>query len=294
MTDRKKENPSFNNAGNIQKKENNPLAGGENRHLSDLFESSPWFVYFYKKVEKLAMATYMVTDTIPESENLRIRLRKSVLDLLDCVISLKDKTKVEKENAIADFYDYVLSIVSLIDIAYATGLISEMNSAVLKREFYKVIDYIKENKDSSPVSSISLEGSFFSVPEPKKEDREAISEARDTASSTPDENSSYRKEEEKSSPIDSEKTLKNSPKIGKRGRVSDYEASIKRSQRLSVIFKHLEDKKFVTARDIANSIKSCSEKTIQRELVSLVKEGALRKEGEKRWSKYYLNPRKPQ
>ena len=34
---------------------------------------------------------------------------------------------------------------------------------------------------------------------------------------------------------------------------------------------------------------SCGEKTLQRELVSMVSDGVLKKTGEKRWSKYSLN-----
>ena len=34
---------------------------------------------------------------------------------------------------------------------------------------------------------------------------------------------------------------------------------------------------------------SCGEKTLQRELVSMVTDGVLKKKGEKRWSKYSLN-----
>ncbi len=35
-------------------------------------------------------------------------------------------------------------------------------------------------------------------------------------------------------------------------------------------------------------IDDCGEKTIQRELVSMMKEGSIKKEGERRWSQYSL------
>ena len=48
----------------------------------------------------------------------------------------------------------------------------------------------------------------------------------------------------------------------------------------------------VTITDIKNgvygSLSSCSEKTLQRELISMVKNGVLNKTGEKRWSRYFL------
>ncbi len=43
----------------------------------------------------------------------------------------------------------------------------------------------------------------------------------------------------------------------------------------------------VGIKDIAKVITDCSEKTIQRVLNTLIKEGAVRKEGERRWSTYH-------
>ncbi len=41
-------------------------------------------------------------------------------------------------------------------------------------------------------------------------------------------------------------------------------------------------------KDILNHIGNCSEKTIQRELNDLIKDGYLRKEGDRRWSRYFF------
>lgn len=39
-------------------------------------------------------------------------------------------------------------------------------------------------------------------------------------------------------------------------------------------------------KDISDTVKDCSEKTIQRELIELINTGLVRKDGERRWSKY--------
>jgi len=39
----------------------------------------------------------------------------------------------------------------------------------------------------------------------------------------------------------------------------------------------------------AESLLSCGEKTLQRELISMIKDGVLDKTGEKRWSRYFLS-----
>ena len=45
----------------------------------------------------------------------------------------------------------------------------------------------------------------------------------------------------------------------------------------------------VSIKDITSHFSEYSEKTIQRELLSLVSKGVFKKEGERRWSKYSLN-----
>ncbi len=60
------------------------------------------------------------------------------------------------------------------------------------------------------------------------------------------------------------------------------------SDRQQIILKELRNKGQLTVKDLAEKIKGCSEKTIQRELLSLVGSGVLKKEGERRWSRYSI------
>ncbi len=50
----------------------------------------------------------------------------------------------------------------------------------------------------------------------------------------------------------------------------------------------LRDKGEATIKDIMAFITDCSEKTIQRELITLIKDNIVQREGERRWSKYKL------
>jgi len=58
--------------------------------------------------------------------------------------------------------------------------------------------------------------------------------------------------------------------------------------RRATILGLVQKKDRITVKDVANVIKDCSDKTIQRELLALVKQGVLKKEGERRWSTYSL------
>ena len=63
----------------------------------------------------------------------------------------------------------------------------------------------------------------------------------------------------------------------------------KKTNRQNIILGLLKKKKELTIKDIALIIKDCSEKTIQRELISLISLGVLKRTGERRWSKYSLS-----
>jgi len=65
-----------------------------------------------------------------------------------------------------------------------------------------------------------------------------------------------------------------------------YSQLTDRSDRIRTV---LEAKPQATIKDIAEIITDVSEKTIQRELNSLIEKGQVRREGERRWSKYSVN-----
>jgi len=63
---------------------------------------------------------------------------------------------------------------------------------------------------------------------------------------------------------------------------------VRHSERRKRILDLVSEKDKITIKDVADVITDCSEKTLQRELMSMVKGGTLIKEGERRWSTYKL------
>lgn len=59
--------------------------------------------------------------------------------------------------------------------------------------------------------------------------------------------------------------------------------------RADIIIQMLKKQSNLGIKEFVKAIKGCSEKTVQRELIDLVKKGVLRREGERRWSTYSLN-----
>ena len=54
----------------------------------------------------------------------------------------------------------------------------------------------------------------------------------------------------------------------------------------------IKNKENVSIKDISTLIRDVSEKTIQRELISLIDAGVVLRHGERRWSTYSLSPSK--
>src|SRR3989344_2735178 len=63
-----------------------------------------------------------------------------------------------------------------------------------------------------------------------------------------------------------------------------------RDDRRKVILALIKQRPALTVKDIVGNIPHVSEKTIQRELLSMVADGILHKRGERRWSTYSLRP----
>lgn len=95
-------------------------------------------------------------------------------------------------------------------------------------------------------------------------------------------------------------TARRDPAIPRRSRVtipagdisSDahlvYSQLVDRATRIKTV---LEAKPAATIKDIAEVITDVSEKTIQRELNSLIEKGQVIRDGERRWSKYSIAPK---
>jgi len=62
----------------------------------------------------------------------------------------------------------------------------------------------------------------------------------------------------------------------------------KKNNRQDVILGLLKTRSNLTIKDVAQVVTDCSEKTIQRELIDLVEKGLVKREGERRWSRYSL------
>jgi len=236
----------------------------------------------YSKTNKLVTALYMVTDIMDKEEPLRNKLRTLGLDILSDMKLASDS---------------VGSILSLLDIASALKMISEMNCNILKKEFLELKQFMQESDvKSNPMwleeflmepSASSLQGegrgemdfknhpiapSQKGIPLFHQEDKNHIGHIGVQKGST------------------LLKALRD-VKVSDRSAAPNF--NILKKQRRDLILKTIKNKNDgASIKDIAFALRDLGgewgEKTLQRELVSMTHDGVLEKTGEKRWSRYSL------
>lgn len=218
------------------------------------------------KIDKIITALFLVTDIIDKNEPLRIRLRDVGLNVLTDT-RLIEPSFGQTKLALS----LVSEIVSLINIAKSIKLISEMNSSILIREFTSIVTTL-ENKIEmkNSIENIFSGGEQITTPIPlvHKEGVKASPpfQGGDGRGGNRDDGVNFR-------------------------RYTDPNPNTKNARK-ELIIKLIKDQKEVTTKDIALGLRNLGEdkgeKTIQRELISLMEQGLIKKSGEKRWSKYSL------
>lgn len=233
------------------------------------FEKDASFTFAFKKTEKLASAVYMITNLFSENEPMKWTLRRKVSDLLSFIVGYKDI----KDSNLND-YSYsvrtkILEVVSMLEVSFRAGLLSQMNYSIIKQEFSNLVDvFVVQNTQNKSTNFDSISKNFFDV----VDNRHRIPTM--TLAST---HNLVHQEEV----FNVDVSLKD--KVSTNDNVV-----VKRTNRQNVILSLLKKKKELTIKDIAQVIKDCSEKTIQRELIAFIDSGVLKRTGERRWSKYSL------
>lgn len=154
-------------------------------------------------------------------------------------------------NSNKNFTSTVLKLLSFLEVSFLGGVISEMNYKIFKFEFESLIQTLELSDKENITKSLLLSEHFFDVA------NQNLSKGQESVS----DRVSFKKE-----PV----IVKDKP------------------NRQEIILSLLKKNKELGIKDFVSSISDCSEKTIQRELAHLVAKGTIRKEGEKRWSRYSL------
>lgn len=269
------------------------LAGDKNLKDSDIkdtsalstsYQTSGFDSVSYTKAQKLITALYMVTDIIEKDEPIRNKLRTLGVEILS------DITSVTRFNPIKN----IQGVLSFLDVAFTMNMISEMNKNILINEFTQLKNSLILPQDN-PVwlGEFLKEEKLTHTDEDEKREilfhNNSIGHFKHTRIGV-------QKGSTLLKALSSVKDIhKNDP--------APYEAVgfrsgfdlLKKERRLKIINIIKNNGGNSTITDIKIKINTgaqgsltFSEKTLQRELMSMTKDGVLYKEGSKRWSRYFI------
>jgi len=237
------------------------------------------FEFIIKKSERLGSATYKVTELMPTDEPLRMSLRSGALAILSDISRMLDPDLSPSHKRFKRIFGSIDAVISLLHISRTAGLISEMNAAILSDSYSSFRDSITKTPD---FHSYSLTLGEILRPD------EDLYVSQVVPNSLKDKGM-HLKQTDKSS---SHKGQESRFTLQKDGFNSDIDVERgKKDIRKSSILEFLRGHGEASIKDIFKIpalAKGYSEKTIQRELVSLVSAGTIQKRGERRWSRYSL------
>jgi len=217
-------------------------------------KSSGSFLDLYNKCNRLIGAVFVVLNLIDNLDQLKIRIKELSLKTTSLCVELKDVNGGAPNVVASNMERGVLELVSLLEVASISGVISQMNSSILRDEFQLFLNalsnYLREIEQSG---ASQVKKAFIQT--------DSLSPFSINHDSTPQ-----------------------SPK----GELSKDNAKGHRRKdlRKDTIMEYLRTHNNASIKDILPNIRGCSEKTIQRELLDLVSLGRIQKQGERRWSRY--------
>ena len=212
---------------------------------------------------KITEALYRTTDIMFDGEPLKWSLRQSAIDIMNLVSSLNSGGQIREAEKLETM---CRNLFLKLELASSGTYISRMNFEVLKRE-YSVLNNTIVEQSKTPIL-LDLPVSKQSVPIYRTtddisdivSDREVMTDIKQVQQEEP------RKEIEKG-----------------------IEAKEEDTDRKSVIVSALKTSGPSSVSDVARLFNgTIGEKTVQRELNGLVEVGVIKKEGEKRWRRYFI------
>ena len=223
--------------------------------FSNIFEKDIRRVFIYKKAERLAKAIHLITPAFFESMSLKNRIDAIAVGLIDAAVLSPGgaKTALSRE---------LLALSSVLSIARTSGILSSMNAELIVREAHMLLQEVADYEE--PRLSFSDAPSLSAIAKNALSRETLLKPAAAKRHIVQGDSASRSK--------------------GHSRVVSDIHIKDRRESILSII----RDKRRASIKDISTLVRGVSEKTIQRELLSLVAAGIVLKQGERRWSTYSL------
>ncbi len=245
-----------------------------------LFTGDSYGLFVFKKTEKIVTAIYLLTGLMYDSEPMRNKLRDLATEMLSTALGMSERVwgeEIFQKTLISNICE--MSV--LFDVALKARMISVMNHKIINEELIKFNNFLITSSSNYSSAKIAFapdlfDGDYNFIPEQRNNSLNNESFGLQTSPKDFYKGQIDIKDNNVLDKVSHEKSKVDG------GNVKD------KSKRQEIILSMLKSGSKLTIKDFVKNIKDCSEKTIQRELISLVSNGLIKKEGERRWSKYYL------
>jgi hypothetical protein len=237
--------------------------------------------FLSKKAEKLSTATYMITGFLSDNEPIKWQIRECGLKIFSDMNLIENMVLSEKEQRIKILSSEISKIVSLFEIAVAAKYISDMNCKILKEEYLSLVEALIEQGTANTQETYLFAKEFFSDQEKGSLVKKESPDSKIVSEKVLLENDLPEKEKELSQVVSVPQSQRNFPQE----KIERYEKSTRRETVLRAIKDRGENAE-LSIKDIVGYFTDCGEKTVQRELITLVDQGILKKTGDRRWSRY--------
>ncbi len=294
---------------------NTPSVKGQGKtlHLTTAQEA------YVNQAQKIITATYMVTDLVTDNNVLVSAARTSATEGL---VSLHRKDQNTRNH-----YNQLLSYLSvLFSTNQISKMNHDVLYSEIQKQIQGISDLVSERKETAGVGEVDLAGEVFAnnaqgnfLPQTSDYKEEILEEDSSVGSSVSEEIQKDTVSDQDtpifvgtSKPLESQSnTEKRSMPEGVKPAISESYATAllknltagdmakssakkttkntqARNERREKILSILGNTEDASINDICDQFEGCSSKTIQRDLIDLIDQGHVTKNGSRRWSTYNL------
>ena len=223
----------------------------------------------YRRAERICAAIYLMTNHIPSAERARDEIRAQANALLSDVLSLRDDMRSPQSVAVRSTTSTVRHLISLVRMLTIAGYVSVQNAETMVAALDELALFLASSQRSMLSENITINREeLMDVREATQRTRTIVQSIKDTREVSVITDSTIVKDTKPTAP-----------------RAAGAHGMSLRSQTILDI---LRTGGSLGIKDIAANVPEFGEKTIQRELVTLVAQGKVKQLGLKRWSRYSI------
>lgn len=216
-----------------------------------LIQDEYYYKYIFKKTERIVSVVFYILNSVPENAHTKLHIediQHAARATHDAVLQSLETRVFAAEDIVRGVAHALITLQSKLSVAQVAGVMSPEVYGVFANEIDSVLRGMSKYTGDDSEIFTFSTQPEVSTPAPQKHNPMRVAHTPAAASSVA------------------------SAQPGRRERIKTI----------------LEAKREASIKDISGIITDVSEKTIQRELQSMIEDNIVKRQGERRWSKYSL------